>query len=565
MPQEAVPTRNCDLVMKGGATSGLVYPGAIQEIAGKFNLVGIGGTSAGALGAVVAAAAEYRRRKEGSFEGFVALTNVAEELAKPGRLKTLFRPDADTKKLFDLAMKFLEHKTTGFDKLGLVWRLRSKKSRQTFFDPIAVNNFGLCSGTAPDPGGEGGALTTWLTELIDQIAGLPSGRHLTFRDLLEAPVPKGAAGHYVDPNRSIDLRMVTTCLTFNRPVEFPLRNKMFAFKPLDLAPYFPESVVQQMLVASSSSDDSEWPPKWQKQGASLLPDLDLPVVVAARLSLNFPVLFSMLPLWAINENRDEPQLERVWFSDGGITSNFPVHRFDSIYPRWPTLALNFQELREGEQSQRKQLRNPDRFVYMNEDRKDGVLDLWSSFEREDSVSSLLGLVGAIFSSAQNWHDNAYLKLPGFRDRVAEIWLAHDEGGLKLDMEKAQIDSLIAKGREAGRALCARYAELSPSEAMSWRGHRWTRFRAGMEALVEKVEALGDSMGPDGLVEQELVELLSGVGVPPAYQFDGGEELEAAKAFAEAAARLAVLSQTSRKKPFGEGPRPVLEMGSRAPI
>lgn len=561
MPEETVRALNCDLVMKGGATSGVVYPGALQEIAGKFNLVGIGGTSAGALGAVVAAAAEYRRRREGSFEGFAALTDVAEELAKPNRLKTLFRPDPDTKKLFDLAMRFLEHKTTGVDKLGLVWRLRSKKSRQKFFNPIAANNFGLCSGTAPDPGGEGGALTTWLTELIDQIAGLPSGHHLTFRDLLEAPVPKGAAGQYVDPNRSIDLRMVTTCLTFNRPVEFPLSDKIFAFKPAELARYFPESVVQQMLVASSSAGDAKWP----SEGASLLPDLDLPVVVAARLSLNFPVLFSMVPLWAINENRDEAALERVWFSDGGITSNFPVHRFDSIYPRWPTLALNFQELREGEQSQRKQLRNPDSYIYMNEDREDGVLDLWSSFERGDSVSSLLGLVGAIFSSAQNWHDNAYLKLPGFRDRVAEIWLAHDEGGLKLDMEKAQIDSLIAKGREAGKALCARYAELSPSKAMSWRGHRWTRFRAGMEALVEKVEELGESMGPDGLVEQELVELLSGVGVPPAYRFSSDEALVAAKEFAEAAAKLATLSQTSRKKPFGDGPRPMLEMGSRAPI
>ena len=65
MPQETVTALNCDLVMKGGATSGVVYPGAVQEIASKFNLVGIGGTSAGALGAVVAAAAEYRRRRDG--------------------------------------------------------------------------------------------------------------------------------------------------------------------------------------------------------------------------------------------------------------------------------------------------------------------------------------------------------------------------------------------------------------------------------------------------------------------------------------------------------------------
>ena len=564
MPQlseHAQPLRNCDLVMKGGATSGLVYPGALQEIASKFNLVGIGGTSAGALGAMIGAAAEYRRRTQGSFEGFAHLTTVADELGEPNRLKTLFRPDKDTKKLFALVMKFMEHKTSGFDKLGLVWRLRSKKSRQKFFAPLAANNFGLCSGTAPDPGGEGAALTTWLVELIDQIAGLPEGRHLTFRDLLEAPVPQGAAGQYVDPMRSIDLRMVATCLTFNRPVEFPLSTQIFAFKPADLRSYFPDSVVQQMLSAASAIDA----PTLEKDGASPLPNLDLPVVVAARLSLNFPILFSMVPLWAVNQDRDGAPLERVWFSDGGITSNFPVHRFDSIYPRWPTLALNFQAAREGEQPQRKRLREENGFVYMNADRKDGTLDLWSSFERGDSVSSLLGLVGSIFSSAQNWHDNAYLKLPGFRDRVAEIWLAHDEGGVKLNMQKAQIDSLVRKGREAGRALCARYAELPETEAMSWRGHRWTRFRAGMAALVEKVEELGESMGPDGLVEQELVELFAGVGAPPAYKFRGQEELEAAREFAHAAAKLATLSQTSKRKPFDDGPRPLLEMGSRAPI
>jgi hypothetical protein len=28
------------------------------------------------------------------------------------------------------------------------------------------------------------------------------------------------------------------------------------------------------------------------------------------------------------------------FSDGGITSNFPVHFFDNALPRWPTVSLN---------------------------------------------------------------------------------------------------------------------------------------------------------------------------------------------------------------------------------
>ena len=46
--------RCCDLVMRGGVTSGVVYPSAIQEIAKEFYLVGIGGTSAGAIAACAA-------------------------------------------------------------------------------------------------------------------------------------------------------------------------------------------------------------------------------------------------------------------------------------------------------------------------------------------------------------------------------------------------------------------------------------------------------------------------------------------------------------------------------
>ena len=54
--------RFCDLVMKGGITSGVVYPRAIMHFAQHYRLKNIGGTSAGAIAAVAAAAAEYRRR-----------------------------------------------------------------------------------------------------------------------------------------------------------------------------------------------------------------------------------------------------------------------------------------------------------------------------------------------------------------------------------------------------------------------------------------------------------------------------------------------------------------------
>ena len=45
----------CDLIMKGGITSGVVYPGAIAKIAETYRLRDIGGSSAGAIAATFAA------------------------------------------------------------------------------------------------------------------------------------------------------------------------------------------------------------------------------------------------------------------------------------------------------------------------------------------------------------------------------------------------------------------------------------------------------------------------------------------------------------------------------
>ena len=39
------PTRSCDVVMKGGITSGVVYPHAICELARTYRFVDVGGTS----------------------------------------------------------------------------------------------------------------------------------------------------------------------------------------------------------------------------------------------------------------------------------------------------------------------------------------------------------------------------------------------------------------------------------------------------------------------------------------------------------------------------------------
>ncbi len=56
-----VPTLKCDVVIKGGITSGGVYPRAVLALSKKYRLMNIGGASAGAIAAAGAAAAEFGR------------------------------------------------------------------------------------------------------------------------------------------------------------------------------------------------------------------------------------------------------------------------------------------------------------------------------------------------------------------------------------------------------------------------------------------------------------------------------------------------------------------------
>jgi predicted acylesterase/phospholipase RssA len=147
------PDRYCDLVMKGGITSGVVYPKVVEEVAKRFHLVGVAGTSAGAIAASLAAAAEYKRRKTGSFEGFTQLAGLGEELARPGRLLGLFTPDKGTRKLFELLLRMRE-KGLGFrNKVRLAWILLFR--REKTLGALRDNSFGLCSGMANDNRQEG--------------------------------------------------------------------------------------------------------------------------------------------------------------------------------------------------------------------------------------------------------------------------------------------------------------------------------------------------------------------------------------------------------------------------
>lgn len=565
------PERCCDLVMKGGITSGVVYPSAVREIAERFYLIGIGGTSAGAIAASVAAAAEYRRRQTGSFEGFERFEEIARELGAPGRLLGLFRPDVPTASLFSLVRRFLEGRAGLVTKLGVGWRLLVGRERR--LARIVDNGYGLATGMANGNRQAGEApLTEWLADTIDEVAGMPSGEPLTFAHLRGASVP-GALVGVVDRDRdaAIDLRAITTCLTYGRPFEIPFEQDIFAFDPAEWRRLFPERIVAHLERTADARRGSTL----ARDGRLPLPRLELPVVAAARMSLSFPGLFSMVPLYAVNWGRTEEPLQRVWFSDGGITSNFPIHRFDALYPRWPTLGLNLQYTGPDGEPARRRLQREGGRVFVARDRREGVLDLWHDFERAGSATGdMVGFAAAIFRAAQVWHDNAYLKLPGYRDRVAEIWLSPDEGGLNLNMDAATIERLIERGREAGRTIAERFATAPGAEPMSWDGHRWTRFRSAMAGLMHALRLFERNAAVAMPDDATLGQMLAERDRPPSYPFDTLDQADAARLVTDDLLELVAAihglgvclgHDDDLERPFCSGPRPRVEIGSRAPF
>lgn len=485
--------KTCDLVMKGGITSGIVYPRVVLELSRDYRFANIGGTSAGAIAAAVTAAAELRRQREGSDAGFEAIGKLpswmGEQIDGRSRLVRFFQPGGKAGPILDAALAFVEAKDSrvlaslraivrGFPRFGslaacagfvlmVIAALSAFHSRQgspftaaamvlvivalaaltlaavviasvveavlAALRTLPAQGFGLCSGMP---------LVEWLADEIDHVAGV-SGKPVTFGDLRAA---------------DIHLEVMTTNLTLGRPHRLPLEGRHYFFDATELRRLFPERIVQWMV------DHAEQPGKGELLP---LPMEELPVVVAARMSLSFPLLLSAVPLWAVDHGRRDgaTKPERCWFSDGGITSNFPVHFFDSPLPRWPTFAINLA-------ARTARYHAPDARTYMPRNNMGGLLEWWEPFE------TVPGFVRAIVNTMQNWRDNMLLRLPGQRDRIAHVLLSPAEGGLNLSMDAATIEDVAARGAEAGRLLRERF---------DWRNHKWVRYLSFMSAFEDALE------------------------------------------------------------------------------
>src|SRR5215471_3480805 len=290
------PTRLCDLVMKGGITSGVISPLAACELARTYSFKSIGGTSAGAIAAAAVAAAEYGRRRRGAAAtGFETLASLPAWIGKPGRLLDMFRPDPSTRAISRVAMAALNPRTIFLKLVSLagclvaehwlaavivtlavyvaVSRLASGSADPlltlylsivtallgaaafsvyaavSFYRAIRTalprNFYGLSLGFDPNSRSSDAPLTNWLTAYLNTLAEIPvDGDPLTFGDLHGAGPAPAEAG--TSPGAAaIDLEMMTTAITLGRPFRLPFRDpdRLFYFSREDFARLFPARVV----------------------------------------------------------------------------------------------------------------------------------------------------------------------------------------------------------------------------------------------------------------------------------------------------------------------------------
>jgi len=530
--------------MKGGITSGIVYPNAVLSLARQYRFKNIGGTSAGAIAAAVAAAAALgdRRRHAGQAVeaqvGFPGLATVSAELSRRGFIYSLFQPAHGARTAYRLlvmltgksslprkiacllaavfAIAPLELLATLVGLLGIGWLAGGVEGVWATLLPSLLcaygagvlasalrvarvarrNLLGLCSG-ATQADASTPALTDWLHARLQALAGLPADRPLTFGDLHQAPRYAGepAGAH------AISLQMITTCVSHTEPRTLPFSAAHFWFVREEFLQLFPASVVDWLVAQAGAPQRVDGRDYYR-----LVDGEQLPVLVATRMSLSFPLLISAVPLHepARRERRCEPaavptpgrdssnvadSMEGLtsggqncgpvitafrvcWFSDGGISSNFPIHLFDAALPRWPTFGINLVYPRhadavllsdaegQGEQTQ------IERAVFLPTENRQGWQRSYQSIAKPLAAAEMSGFLFSIVSTMQNWRDVLQARAPGYRDRIVHVSLHGDEGGMNLDMPQDVLSRIAAKGSVAGERFCD----------FSFANHYWIRWR-----------------------------------------------------------------------------------------
>jgi hypothetical protein len=271
------------------------------------------------------------------------------------------------------------------------------------------------------------------------------GEVLTFRHLEE---PENGCP-------PIFLRMVTTNLSMGRPHTLPQLGIQAGFRPDEWDKLFPAAVLNYLKGKSGTWNEIE--------GAFRVPgDGDLPVICAVRMSLSFPLLFKAIPILSFDHEfvsvvnglggDASSRLATLWFSDGGLSSNFPIHLFDTPLPARPTFAISLDSLQVPASSVKRR-------VLLPETSQEG-----SSVQVTD-IKTLGDFGWRVLASAKDWQDQLASGMTGQRERIARVFLDSKEGGLNLAMPASVSMALMGYGLEAGKLFTTKF---------SFNEHRWRR-------------------------------------------------------------------------------------------
>jgi predicted acylesterase/phospholipase RssA len=565
----ANPTAVCDIIMKGGITSGVVYPLALTELARQFRFAQVGGTSAGAIAAAAAAAAEYGRHAPGA--GFARLAKLPAEVGEI--LFSLFQPTPALKPAFSILVAATGNGGTmtkvmrvggaalaGFPfaaapgslpgllivvagwwysnlalaLLGVLLLLIGVILGVGFYIYRAVskgipdNDFGLCPGKT-QPGNSTPGLSDWLADLIDEIAGRDPKKAppLTFGDLSPA-VEAGAPGH------KITLLMMTTNLTLRRPYTLPFSEKIYAFRLADFERLFPARITAYLTAHCEKVDDQTG----EYHDLYKFPEPEnLPVIVATRMSLSFPVLFCAVPLYARDftfaSEAERARWRKNLFSDGGLSNNFPIQFFDRMLPNSPTFGItldDFNEKRVPEDiSEHYPPNDPHSRVWLPKTTSAGSGMLIPG----EPLHGIPAFFSRLLDAAMSWQDNLQSTLAGDRDRIVHVGLKSDEGGLNIAMPPQLVLRLGEYGAQAG---------MDMRDEFDLDEHRWRRFLVAMDRMDHTLDEIAAAYNGQGGIES-FAAFLNRYPNPPnpvSYKEAARDHLETLKS------RVADLADLSRR-------------------
>jgi predicted acylesterase/phospholipase RssA len=436
---------------------------------------------------------------------------------------------------------------------------------RSLINSLCANGFGFCNGRTSGSGPK--ALTDWLTGYFNELAGLdPTERPLSFGDLwrgsrnVKDPMP--TAKH-----RVINFEAMTSAVSRKMPYRIPFTrdDKIYYFDEDEWQRLFPNSVLKAMKP-DGFDESAPHPENPSRRIYRLPPAESWPVVVAVRMSLSFPILLSAVPLYAADRVEEywdreiskshgrtpdtKPTFKKVWFSDGGISSNMPLHFFDAFLPQHPTFAINL-----AEKHPKADLVKPSNSaqpgyeawrVFLPKDNNEGRYRTWKS-PTTDRVGGLLDFLWSIIGTMQNWRDELQFPYPGYRDRIVQISQSHAEGGLNLNMPAADIDALGNAGENAGNKLIEKFLQGG-----GWENHQRTRLRTLLTQLDIKLNDL--DLGTLSIWR----DLLDKKDSP--YQFKNKAEKELAETTLESLVELAKTMQIHPETLAGDSaPHPFAEI------